>query len=58
MLLRQKAQIYAASLGISLEQFIVSAVAEKVDILTEHLDNPVFKVNKPNHNLFVNLVDV
>jgi uncharacterized protein (DUF433 family) len=41
-LLRQKAQRYAASLGISLEQFIVSAVAEKVEILTEHLDNTVF----------------
>ncbi|MCC5597693.1 DUF433 domain-containing protein [Nostoc favosum] len=41
-LLRQKAQRYAASLGISLEQFIVSAVAEKVEILTEDFDNPVF----------------
>lgn len=41
-LLRQKAQRYAASLGISLEQFIVSAVAEKVEILTEDFDNSVF----------------
>ena len=41
-LLQQEAQRCAASLGISLEQFIVSAVAEKVEILTEHLDNPVF----------------
>ncbi|WP_375469885.1 DUF433 domain-containing protein [uncultured Nostoc sp.] len=39
--LQQEAQRCAASLGISLEQFILSAVAEKVGILTEHLDNPV-----------------
>ncbi|MBG1267067.1 DUF433 domain-containing protein [Nostoc sp. WHI] len=42
LLLRQKAQRYAASLGISLEQFIVSAVAEKVEILTEHHKYLVF----------------
>jgi uncharacterized protein (DUF433 family) len=41
-LLRQKAQRYAASLGVSLEQFIVSAIAEKVEILTEHHHNTVF----------------
>jgi len=41
-LLRQKAQRYAASLGVSLEQFIVSAVAEKVEILTEHQEYLVF----------------
>ncbi|MEH2403286.1 MAG: DUF433 domain-containing protein [Nostoc sp.] len=41
-LLQQEAQRCAASLGISLNQFILSAVAEKVGILTEHLDNPVF----------------
>lgn len=41
-LLRQKAQRYAASLDVSLEQFIVSAVAEKVEILTEHQEYPVF----------------
>ncbi|MEH2118769.1 DUF433 domain-containing protein [Nostoc sp.] len=40
--LQQEAQRCAANLGISLEQFILSAVAEKVEILTEHLDNPVF----------------
>ncbi|WP_373525230.1 DUF433 domain-containing protein [Nostoc sp.] len=41
-LLRQKAQRYAASLGVSLEQFIVSAVAEKVEILTEHHEYLIF----------------
>ncbi|MHC5725111.1 MAG: DUF433 domain-containing protein [Nostoc sp.] len=41
-LLRQKAQRCAASLGISLEQFIVSVVAEKVEILTEHHEHLVF----------------
>ncbi|MHC5824205.1 MAG: DUF433 domain-containing protein [Nostoc sp.] len=41
-LLRQKAQRCAASLGISLEQFIVSVVAEKVEILTEDHEYPVF----------------
>jgi uncharacterized protein (DUF433 family) len=41
-LLQQEAQKCAVKLGISLEQFIVSAVAEKVEILTDHHDNTVF----------------
>ena len=41
-LLQQEAQRCAASLGISLEQFLVSAVAEKVEILTEHHEYLVF----------------
>ncbi|MCC5629233.1 DUF433 domain-containing protein [Nostoc sphaeroides] len=41
-LLQQEAQRCAVKLGVSLEQFIISAVAEKVEILAEHHDNPVF----------------
>ncbi|MEH2364596.1 DUF433 domain-containing protein [Nostoc sp.] len=40
--LRQEAQRCAASLGVSLEEFILSAVAEKVEILTENHESPVF----------------
>ncbi|MEC4818403.1 MAG: DUF433 domain-containing protein [Scytonema sp. PMC 1069.18] len=40
--LRQEAQRCAVSLGVSLEQFIFCAVAEKVGILIEHFDDSVF----------------
>ncbi|MDZ8186225.1 MAG: DUF433 domain-containing protein [Nostoc sp. ChiSLP02] len=41
-LLREEAQRCAASLGVSLEEFIVSAVAEKIGIFSEHPDSSLF----------------
>lgn len=42
MQLQQEAERYAASQGISLEQFIIWAVAEKVGILNQFVDDPAF----------------
>lgn len=41
-LLREKAQRYAASLGVSLEEFVLSSVAEKIEVLTEHYEYLAF----------------
>ena len=40
--LKQEAERWAASQGISLNQFILWAVAEKVGMLTHALDDPAF----------------
>ena len=40
--LRQEAEKCAASQGVSLNQFILWTVAEKVGILSQHFDDPAF----------------
>ena len=40
--LKQDAEKYAASQGVSLNQFILWAVAEKVGALSQQLDDPAF----------------
>ncbi|KAB8317874.1 DUF433 domain-containing protein [Tolypothrix campylonemoides VB511288] len=40
--LQQEAERYAASQGISLDQFIIWAVAEKIGILNQPVDDPAF----------------
>jgi len=40
--LKQEAEAWASSQGISLNQFIMWAVAEKVGELRQHLDDPAF----------------
>jgi uncharacterized protein (DUF433 family) len=40
--LKQTAEYWATRLGISLDQFIISAVAEKVGFLERPLDDPAF----------------
>jgi uncharacterized protein (DUF433 family) len=42
MQLQQEADRCAASIGISLEQFIISAVIEKVSVLNQPVDDPAF----------------
>ena len=42
MQLKQEAEIWAAEQGISLNQFIMWAVAEKVAELRQNLDDPAF----------------
>ena len=40
--LKQEAEKWAANQGVSLEQFILWAVAEKVGALSQQLDDPTF----------------
>jgi len=40
--LQQEAERFAASQGVSLEQFIIWAVAEKVGVLNQPTDDPAF----------------
>jgi len=40
--LKKEAEQWAASQGISLNQFVMWAVAEKVGALRQHLDDPAF----------------
>ena len=40
--LKEEAERYAAEQGVSLNQFILWAVSEKVGLLKQHLDDPVY----------------